>query len=544
MKRQFFSIHGSISSIAFFLMALLLSLVAFSGYFNTQQFQFAVAAADSTNSTGGNQGQENSNQTADNSDDSKSRNDFAVTDESSIVIINVLANDKNQDNQILSINNVSKPFFGFANANNDGTVTYVPYQMKLQGGAILFDSFKYTALQSQSGFGPSIDSDSYEATVTVKIIQRNDPPIAYDTHYENQKNTLLSFYLRGFDEDGNKISFIIVSNASLGRVDFDPATGKVDYDPYFDNVNDDEIIYAVSDGLATSLPASIKITTIEGPEETPSDEGSGGNYDSPSPPPSPPPDPCDQVHYGTNNTAICDNNDGGSNGDNSGGSTGGNSTSGSEQHNPVADAGSSLTLFSGDNSVLDGTGSSDQDGDSLSYQWSQISGPTVSLNNAQTAHPSFTAPVVSQVTTLKFQLIVNDGHTDSLPSIVLVTVVPKPDIQIDVLPGVYPNVIYKNRPNELIPVAILGSNSLSVSDINSSSLRFGLNSAIAISIEFKDVDGDGHTDLVGNYRVGDAGLGASSTKACIVGTVSDGSSGANVSFTACDSVVMTNAPRN
>jgi len=525
-------------------MALLLSLVAFGGHFNAQQYQFALAAADSNNSTSSNQGQENSNeQTADNSDDSKSRNDLAVTDESSIVIINVLANDKNHDNQILSINNVSKPFFGFANANNDGTITYVPYQMKLQGGAILFDSFKYTALQSQSGFGPAIDNNSYEATVTVKIIQRNDPPIAYDAHYENQKNTLLSFYLRGFDEDGNKISFIIVSNASLGRVDFDPVAGKVDYDPYFDNINDDEIIYAVSDGLTTSLPASIKITTVEGPEEIPAlDGGSGGNYDNPSPPPSPPPDPCDQVHYETNNTAICDNNDGGSSGGDSGGGTGGNSTSGSQQHSPVANAGSSLTLFSGDNSVLDGTGSSDQDGDSLSYRWSQISGPTVSLNNAQTAHPSFTAPVVSAPTTLKFRLIVNDGHTDSLPSTVIVTVLPRPDIKIDVLPGVYPNVIYKNRPNEVIPVAILGSNSLSVSDINSSSLRFGLNSAIAISIEFKDVNGDGHTDLVGNYRVGDAGLG-SSTKACIVGTVSDGSSGANVSFKACDSVVMTNAPR-
>jgi len=535
-------------------MALLLSLVAFSGYFSAQQYQFALAAEDLSNSSAVNDGPENyDEQITDESDDSGnpnsnttdalqevslSRNDFAVTDEGSIVIINVLANDKNHEDEILSIYNVSKPVFGFAIANNDGTITYVPYQMKLPGDAILFDTFNYTALQS-SGFGPSIDNDSYEATVTVKVIQQNDAPIAYDERFENQKNTELSFYLPGYDEDGDKISFMIVANASLGLVNFDPVTGKVDYDPYFDNINEDEIIYAVSDGSATSLPASVKIITIESPEDASSGGGSGGNNDSPSPPP----DPCD----GANDTSSCNNNSGGSNGDNSGGGSGGsgdNSTSGSEQHSPIADAGPDLTLFSGESAVLDGSGSSDQDGDSLSYHWSQKSGPTVSLNNAQTVHPSFTAPLVSVFTTLKFQLIVNDGQADSAPSTVIVTVVPRPDIQIDILPGVYPNVIYKNRPNELIPVAILGSNSLSVSDIDLSSLRFGPNLAIAKSTEHKDVNGDGITDLVGNYRVGDAGMGASSTKACIVGTVSDSSSSANVSFKACDSVSITNASKN
>jgi len=533
VKNQIFSLHGEIT---LFLIALILSLAAFGGSFNTQQHQFALAAEDSSISSG--DSNDSTNQNSDTTDVfqelSPSRNDFAITQENSIVTINVLANDNDHDNQFLSITNVSKPVFGITHANNDGTITYVPYQMKLPGDAVLFDSFTYTAQQSQNRFGPPVDSNSYEATVTVKIVQQNDPPIAYDAQYENQKNSQLSFYLQGYDEDGDGISFIMISNASLGRVDFDPVTGKVDYDPYFDNINDDEIIYAVSDGFTTSQPASIKITTIEGPEETLPGAASGGNNNSPSPPP--PPDPCGQ------NTSTCNTN-GGSSGNNTGTGTGGNSTSGSVQHKPVADAGPSFTLFSSENAVLDGTGSSDQDGDLLSYRWSQISGPTVSLSNAQTAHPSFTAPAVSALTTLKFRLIVNDGHTDSLPSTVIVTVVPRPDIKIDILPGVYPNVIYKNRPNEVIPVAILGSSSLSVSDINLSNLRFGPYSAIAKSTEYKDVDGDGHTDLVGNYRVGDAGLGASSTKACIVGTVSDNSSGADVSFKACDSVVMTNAPR-
>lgn len=41
--------------------------------------------------------------------------------------------------------------------------------------------------------------------------------------------------------------------------------------------------------------------------------------------------------------------------------------------------------------VLDGTGSADPDGDRLTYFWRQVRGPTVPLQNAQSASPSFLA---------------------------------------------------------------------------------------------------------------------------------------------------------
>jgi hypothetical protein len=57
--------------------------------------------------------------------------------------------------------------------------------------------------------------------------------------------------------------------------------------------------------------------------------------------------------------------------------------------------------------MLIGTGSSDPDpGQTLTYQWTQTGGPTVSLNNATTATPTFTAPGTCQP--LTFQLKVTD----------------------------------------------------------------------------------------------------------------------------------------
>ena len=45
--------------------------------------------------------------------------------------------------------------------------------------------------------------------------------------------------------------------------------------------------------------------------------------------------------------------------------------------------------------TLDGSGSSDPDGDPLSYAWTQVSGPTVALSDATAAQPTFTAPFVA-----------------------------------------------------------------------------------------------------------------------------------------------------
>jgi probable HAF family extracellular repeat protein len=79
-------------------------------------------------------------------------------------------------------------------------------------------------------------------------------------------------------------------------------------------------------------------------------------------------------------------------------------------HPPVANAGTNLTVHTGDTVNLSGNGSRDPDGDPLSYAWVQTGGPAVALNGANTAAPSFVAPAVkAENDTLVFQLTVSDG---------------------------------------------------------------------------------------------------------------------------------------
>jgi predicted extracellular nuclease len=75
---------------------------------------------------------------------------------------------------------------------------------------------------------------------------------------------------------------------------------------------------------------------------------------------------------------------------------------------PVADAGAAQSVNEGANVTLNGSASSDADGSIASYAWTQTSGPTVTLQNATTATPSFTAP--HQAGTLVFTLTVTDNE--------------------------------------------------------------------------------------------------------------------------------------
>jgi hypothetical protein len=82
---------------------------------------------------------------------------------------------------------------------------------------------------------------------------------------------------------------------------------------------------------------------------------------------------------------------------------------------PVADAGDDQTIActveSCKSVTLDGSGSSDPDGDSLNYMWTS-KGNLVQLENSDTDHPSFTPDCSNSGDniTYKFRLTVDDGN--------------------------------------------------------------------------------------------------------------------------------------
>ena len=87
---------------------------------------------------------------------------------------------------------------------------------------------------------------------------------------------------------------------------------------------------------------------------------------------------------------------------------------------PLSNAGGDQNVNTGDLVTLDGTASSDADGDVLSYSWSQVSGPIVALDLTNPALPTFQAPSSAEV--LIFDLVVNDGKDSSLVDSITVTV--------------------------------------------------------------------------------------------------------------------------
>lgn len=90
---------------------------------------------------------------------------------------------------------------------------------------------------------------------------------------------------------------------------------------------------------------------------------------------------------------------------------------------PTANAGADQTVDEGTTVTLTGAGT-DSDGSISSFAWTQVSGPTVALNNANAASASFTAPDLSASANLVFRLTVTDNRGATATDDIQVTVNP------------------------------------------------------------------------------------------------------------------------
>ena len=106
-------------------------------------------------------------------------------------------------------------------------------------------------------------------------------------------------------------------------------------------------------------------------------------------------------------------------------------------------------------------------------------------------------------------------------------------VDLDIKPGSNTNPI-NPRSNGVVPVAILGSKSFNVKDVDRSSLAFGpsgANPAHKALGHLEDVNGDGRLDLVSHYRAKASGIAKGDTSACVTGKTTTGTP-----IGGCDSV--------
>jgi CSLREA domain-containing protein len=106
-------------------------------------------------------------------------------------------------------------------------------------------------------------------------------------------------------------------------------------------------------------------------------------------------------------------------------------------------------------------------------------------------------------------------------------------VEIDIKPGSDPNSINPSLIGDL-PVAILGSDTFDVAEVDVTTLTFGPDRASfdhSQGPHYEDVDGDGFTDLMAHFRIEETGIAFGNMEACAGGELLDG-----VPFEGCDAI--------
>lgn len=107
------------------------------------------------------------------------------------------------------------------------------------------------------------------------------------------------------------------------------------------------------------------------------------------------------------------------------------------------------------------------------------------------------------------------------------------EVGIDVRPGSDLNPV-RPASRGVLPVALLGSESFDVSEVDPGSLGCGRNAARPVHAaggHLEDVNRDGYADLVSHYAIAETGIAAGDAEACVRGELLDGRS-----FEACDAI--------
>jgi hypothetical protein len=174
--------------------------------------------------------------------------DSAETDEDVAVAIDVVANDSDPDNDVLTITNVTEGSDGAVSYAGE-IVTYTPHS-DFNGT----DSFEYTVSD-----GDLADT----ATVVVTVNPVNDAPTAVNDSGATDQDTAVTVDVLSNDNDpeGDPLTVASVTTPSYGGVSIN-VDGTVTYSPNGIFTGVDYFDYTASDGILTDT-ATVSITVTQ-----------------------------------------------------------------------------------------------------------------------------------------------------------------------------------------------------------------------------------------------------------------------------------------
>lgn len=128
-----------------------------------------------------------------------------------------------------------------------------------------------------------------------------------------------------------------------------------------------------------------------------------------------------------------------------------------------------------------------------------------------------------------FCSIEESDEDNNLSAPVSIGVITASEVEIDIKPGSYPNVINCQNENALVPVAVLTTGSLDALSLDHTTVtlegagEFHINKKSGLPVKHVgDFDNDGDLDLIFHFRLGDTLLSCRSTEAVLKGKTIDG----------------------